>query len=225
MQIFGPAGLVVGAFRLPARLAETITAGTLVLNGIGSIQYAGDNLLISHPESGALFTEYSPAGVTLRGVGLLRGTGFEHDRDVHLALNAGLPLSDPTGGFFFVFLGGRPTFRKFAADGRLLFERHIEGRELDELFASLPTRWPTRRVEDREQPFVQPTVRTAAVDPRGRLWVSLSLPYTYVYDGHGEKVRTIQFRAAGTTSPTSLFFTHDGRLLVTPGCYEFDARF
>jgi hypothetical protein len=27
--------------------------------------------------------------------------------------------------------------------------------------------------------------------------------------------------AAGTIRPTSLFFTPDGRLLVTPGCYEF----
>ena len=31
-------------------------------------------------------------------------------------------------------------------------------------------------------PFVAPVVRTAAVDPRGRLWVSLTVPFTYVYD-------------------------------------------
>jgi hypothetical protein len=42
-----------------------------------------------------------------------------------------------------------------------------------------------------------------------------------VYDAHGDKIRTIQFRAAGLIGPTSLFFTTDGRLLVTPGCYEF----
>ena len=59
------------------------------------------------------------------------------------------------------------------------------------------------------------------VDPAGRLWVSLSLPYTYVYDPHGDKVRTMQLRAAGTINPTSLFFTRDGRLFVTHGCYEF----
>ena len=222
VQIFGPAGLALSRFLLPAQLPAPITAGTLVLNGLGSIQYAGENLLISHPESGALFTEYSPAGLPMRSLGTLRATGFEADRDLHLALNAGLPLADPTGGYFFVFLGGRPTFRKFTADGRLLFERHIEGRELDDFLAALPTRWPTRRIQDRELPYVQPTVRTAAVDRRGRLWVSLGLPYTYVYDPQGEKVRTVQFRAAGTISPTSLFFADDGRLLVTPGCYEFD---
>jgi hypothetical protein len=31
----------------------------------------------------------------------------------------------------------------------------------------------------------------------------------------------VQFAAAGTISPTSLFFTRDGRLLIIPGCYEF----
>ena len=222
VQIFGPAGIAVGGFTLPARRAPTMIVGTRVLSGLGSIQYAGDNLIISHPESGALFTEYSPSGVAVRGLGSLRRTGHEDDRELHLALNAGLPLADPTGGYFFVFLGGRPMFRKFDAEGRLLFERHIEGRELDESIASLPTRWPTRRVEDRELPVVEPAVHAAAVDPRGRLWVSLSVPYTYVYDADGEKVRTVQFTAAGTLSPTSLFFTHDGRLLVTPGCYEFD---
>jgi hypothetical protein len=51
--------------------------------------------------------------------------------------------------------------------------------------------------------------------------VSLVAGFTYVYDGNGEKRRTIQFRAAGPIAPTSLFFAPDGRLLVTPGCYEF----
>jgi hypothetical protein len=120
-----------------------------------------------------------------------------------------------------VFLGGRPLFRKYDADGSLLFERHIEGAELDRYLASLPTHWPRRRVADREVPFVLPAVRAAAVDPRGRLWISLSEPYTYVYDTRGDKIRTVQFAAAGTVSPNSLFFTREGRLLVTPGCYEF----
>jgi hypothetical protein len=137
-------------------------AGTLVLNGIASIQFAGDNLLISHPESGALFTEYTQAGWVIRSFGRLRDTGFENDRDLHLALNAGLPLVNPKGGFYYVFLGGRPMFRKYDAKGMLLFERHIEGTEIDPVIATLPTRWPTRRVEDRELPLVQPTIRACS---------------------------------------------------------------
>jgi hypothetical protein len=71
---------------------------------------------------------------------------------------------------------------------------------------------------------VTPAVRAAAVDGRGQLWISLVDPFTYVYDAQGDKSRAIQFTAAGVISPTSLFFTKDGRLLVTPGCYEFDPR-
>jgi hypothetical protein len=222
VQIFGGGGIRTGGFTLPVRrTAAELTLESAVINGIASIQYSGSNLLISHPESGALITEYSPRGVAQRSIGRLRDTGFEQDRDLHLALNVGLPVVDPTGGFYYVFLGGRPLFRKYDAAGTLLFERHIEGAELDRYLASLPTHWPRRRVADREVPFVLPAVRAAAVDMRGRLWISLSEPYTYVYDSQGDKIRTVQFAAAGTVSPTSLFFTGDGRLLVTPGCYEF----
>jgi hypothetical protein len=224
VQIFGPAGLRTGGFFLQGRPTPSIIAGSLVLNGIASIQFDEDRLLISHPESGSLFTEYTQAGWVVRSFGRLRETGFESDRDLHLALNAGVPLVDPTGGYYYVFLGGAPMFRKYDGKGTLLFERHIEGVEVDNLIATLPNKWPTRRVEDRELPLVPPTIRTAAVDGGGRLWISLNLPYTYVYDPQGDKVRTVQFNAAGVISPTSLFFTRDGRLLVTPGCYEFNPR-
>jgi hypothetical protein len=222
IQIFGPGGNVIGGFTLPGRADARVTVGSLVLNGVGSLQYTGTSFLISHPESGWLFSEYSPAGAAMRSIGSLRATGFEQDRDLHLAMNAGVPLADPTGGFFYVFLAGTPMFRKYDARGALLFERHIEGRELDEHLRNMPTRWPRRRVEDREVPYVVPNVRTAAVDAKGQLWVSMVLPYTYVYDSHGDKARTVQFQAAGLIVPTSLFFTSTGRLLVTPGCYEFD---
>jgi sugar lactone lactonase YvrE len=67
-------------------------------------------------------------------------------------------------------------------------------------------------------------VRTAAVDADGRLWISLTEPFTYVYDPDGNKTRTMQFRGAGVLSPVSFFFAANGRLLVTPGCYEYDVR-
>ena len=223
VQLFGADGNRLGGFALPARQRTAALAfGSLVFSGITSIQYAGTNLLISHPESGALFTEYSRSGFPVRSIGRLRDTGHEQDLDLHLALNVGFPVVDPTGGFYYVFVGGRPLFRKYDSDGRLLFERHVEGSELDGYLASLPTSWPTRRIADRELPLVRPAVRAAAVDPLGHLWISLSQDHTYVYDGDGDKVRTVRFDAAGTIGPTSLFFTPDGRLLVTPGCYEFD---
>jgi hypothetical protein len=113
--------------------------------------------------------------------------------------------------------------RRYDAQGTLLYERHIEGPELDGVLTAMPSSWPRRGGpgEGRELPLILPAVRTAAVDPSGDLWIALAVPYTYVYDSDGEKKRTVQFSAAGTVSPTSLFFAANGRLLVTPGCYEF----
>jgi hypothetical protein len=224
VQTFDGKGMLLTGFFLPGAPAARVILGNMMLNGAASVQHTGSTLLISHPESGALFTEYSPGGYAQRSIGRLRTTGFEDDRDVHIAMNAGLPLVDPTGGFYYVFITGRPLFRKYSDAGVLLFERHIEGRELDVVLESQPTRWPRRRVQDREVPFVAPVVRTASVSAGGELWISLGVPFTYVYNPDGDKIRTVQFTGAGLISPTSLFFSRSGKLLVTPGCYEFDPK-
>ena len=125
------------------------------------------------------------------------------------------------GGFYFVFLSGEPVFQRYDEKGTLLYERRIQGRELDPLLAQQPTQWPRRTIGDNEIPLVSPTVRTARVDPEGRLWVSLAVPFTYVYDLDGDKIRTVQFRAAGMIAPTSLYFPTGWRVFVTPGLYEF----
>ena len=222
LQTFGPDGRRLAGFTLPGRPTMSVSDGGWVLSGVGTVQLTPrGTLLLSLPESGALFTEYSIGGRPQRGIGVLRETGYEDQRDLHMAMNAGFPLVDPTGGYYFVFAAGAPRFRKYDAFGRLQFERHIEGRELDPLLAGLPQVWPTRDVDRREVPYVQPTVRAAAVDAGGSLWVSLAVPYTYVYDSHGDKARTVQFRGAGIVSPASLSFAEGGRLLVTPGAYEF----
>ena len=222
VQVFTPAGFVIGGFTLPGRTKARVVSENFVLSGIGSLQYTGKTILMSQPETGQLFTEYALDGGPTRGFGNLRATGHEADQALHLALNSGIPLVDPTGGIYFVFLAGQPLFQKYDASGRLVFERHVEGTEIDEFVKSLPTTWPKRQTGDGELPFVRPTIRTAAVDPAGNLWIAFAVPYTYVYDRGGDKTRVVQFRGAGTLIPGSLFFGPKGRLLVTPGLYEFD---
>jgi hypothetical protein len=223
IQIFTPAGSRIGGFLLPGRLKTRVVIGNTVLNGIGSLQYTGTSILMSQPDTGALITEYTLGGGVNRTFGYLRRTGHEEDHELHLALNSGIPLVDPAGGFYFVFQTGEPVFRKYDAAGQLVFERHVEGREIDQVVAGLPNKWPTRRTEDGEAPLVTPTIRTAAVDRAGNLWIAFVVPYTSVYDRDGDKTRTVQFRAAGIITPSSLFFGAAGRLLVTPGLYEFRA--
>jgi hypothetical protein len=222
VQIFDAGGVRTGGFLLPGRGASRLVLGTLSLSGVATLTFNGKLILMSHPETGWLFTEYTLTGVPIRSIGQLRKTGHEQDRDLHLAFNAGIPIADPKGGFYFVFMAGQPGFRKYDAGGELIYERIIQGREIDPVVAAIPDRWPRRA--SAELPLVAPAVRTAAVDQSGRLWVSFVGPYTYVYDGNGEKIRTVQFRGAGIVSPSSLWFNADGQLLVTPGCYEFMPR-
>ena len=221
VQLFDLDGTRLGGFTLPGRAAPRITIGDLVLNGVGSLDFTGRSILMSQPELGGLATEFSLNGQPFHTFGVFRRTGHEEDRDVHLALNTGLPLTDPRGGFYFVFQAGLPVFRKYDERGELVFERHIESRELDPIVAALPTRWPRREDGAGRIPIVPPTVRTAAVDPDGNLWVALTIGSVYVYDGNGEKIRTLRLRGAGPVFPTSLFFASASRLLVTPGAYEF----
>jgi hypothetical protein len=224
IQFFNEQGQRIGGFTLPGRASARVTLGSFVLSGVSSLQFTGRSLLINQPETGALITEYGLAGTPVRTFGALRATGHEADRDVHLALNVGLPVINPAGGYYFVFQTGQPRFRKYARDGALEFERVIQGRELDGVMAALPTSWPRRAVAGETLPLVPPVVRAAAADAQGRLWVSLVVPYTYVFDEDGDKLRAVQFEAAGVLAPTSLWFSDRGRLLVTPGLYEFDAR-
>ncbi len=221
IQVFTPAGFRTSGFTLPARHTPRLVFDGFVLNGIGSLQFTGTRILISQPETGSLVTEYALDGRVVGTVGHLRKTGHENDPNLHVALNGGMPLVTPDGGLFFVFQTGEPIVQKYDREGRLLFERHVEGREVDEVVAKLPTTWPTRRDADGEVAMVTPTVRTAAVDRDGNLWIAFVVPYTFVYDRDGDKIRTVQFRATGIMAPNSLFFGRSGRVLVTPGLYEF----
>ena len=225
VQVFSTTGAFITAFLLPGVAAPRLTLDGVILNGSGSLHFTGKTVLINRPESGSLVWILGLDGKVISQIGSLRTTGHEANQDVHLALNIGVPLATSDGGVIFVFQTGVPMFRKYSADGRVEFERHIEGPELDGYIQALPTTWPMRSVGDNTFPFVPPTVRTAELSPEGDLWVSLTPSVTYVYNAAGDKTRTVQFNATGPLAPTSMFFSRASgstRLLVTPGCYEFD---
>ena len=82
--------------------------------------------------------------------------------------------------------------------GRLVFERHIEGTELDEFIQGAAHHLEARRTGDGEIPLVLPSVYAAAADAAGQ-----SVDLARRSDSRtsttpaGEKRRTVQFRAAG----------------------------
>jgi hypothetical protein len=193
-----------------------------LFGGLTAIAALGRNLVTAAQASSDSLTdlmhEIDADGNVVRRIGSVRATGQDADPGLRRALNAGIPVVAPDGSVYFVFTTGVPMFRKYSAAGELLFERHIEGPELDVIIQSLPTVWSTAK---GQMPVVTSTVTTAAMDPAGRLWISLGGPFTYVYDASGDKIRTVQFRGTELMTPTHFFFTSDGRVLVTPGCYEF----
>lgn len=227
VQTFYEDGTPIGRFqRWPTRAGATrFTLNSVVFRGFGAVAAAGRNLFAGGQRDGELMSEVDIDGNVVRHIGKTRATGHESDALLHHALNTGIPLVAPDGGLYFVFTTGVPMFRKYSATGELLFERHVEGPELDGTIQNLPMVWPTRKGPGgSEFPAVASTIITAAIDPRGHLWISLSAPFTYVYDTDGNKTRTLQFRGTDLMTPTSFFFTRSGRLLVTPGCYEFSTQ-
>ena len=218
IQIFNVDGSLIRSFTLPGRARPRITFDDSVLSGVGTVEFTGREILMNQPELGGLITRFSLQGTPFHTFGVFRDTGHETERDVHLALNSGIPLASADGGYYFVFHAGVPLFRKYDVSGEFLFERRIQGIELDPIVNTLPTQWSHR---SSEIPLIRPSVRTAAVDRDNNLWVALTTPFIYVYDSDGEKIRTISLRAAGLLQPSSLFFPDNTRMLVAPGCFEF----
>jgi hypothetical protein len=220
VQFFSSAGFRTGGFYVGDAARPRLVIDNTILSGIGSIAYTGHAILISRPDTGALISEYSTTGEPLRAQGQLRATGHEGDRDVHLALNSGIPLATPDGGVVFVFQAGLPVFRRYDASGALVFERLMQGRELDEVVARLPSSWPRSPI-DGELPLVRPTVRAAALAPNGYLWVAFEAGFVYVFDAEGDKVRALRLRGAGPVAPVTMAFGARGQLIVTPGLHEY----
>ncbi len=223
IQVFSTDGTRLGGFSLRPRADARVQFEGVTLNGITTLRItAHQTVLLNQPETGSLITEYDFSGQVVRTIGRLRVTGHEATPVVHLAMNSGFPLPIPTGGYYFVFRSGAPHFQRYSAAGALMFDRAIQGRELDRWMQEQPTSWGrTGATAEAAVPIVRSLVRTAAVDAAGQLWVSFVVPYTYVYDGDGEKRRTIQLYGAGPLAPTSLSFAPDGHLLATPGGYIF----
>lgn len=220
LQYFTARGTLVGLFYLRGLGVPALTLENQVIAGAGTMAFDGRAFWFNVPAWGAPLSEVDTAGSVRRHIGTLRPTGHEGTADLHEALNTGVPVVDPTGGLFFVFQNGRPMLRKYAESGTLLFERHIEGPELDPIIHRLPTRWPARG--DGSRPLPAPVVRTASADRQGRLWVVLLTGHVYVYNASGEKVRTLTFGGATPTLTSSLFFRRNGRVLTGPGGYEFE---
>ena len=128
------------------------------------------NILINQPESGrAHLGARARTATPRRTFGQLRPTGprGRPERAPRAERRAAARRSRPAGSTS----SSSPACRCSASTtrrARSLFERHVEGPEMDEYLRTMPTRWPTRRTEDGDVlPLVPPAIRTAGVDRAG----------------------------------------------------------
>jgi hypothetical protein len=215
IQIFTPAGFRIGGFLLPGRTRARVVLDGLALNGIGSLQYTGKSVLLSHRTLVPLTESF---GGTPFDRSALSGAGPQRRGASHHCLAA--CRSSIRARLRFVFQSGERVFRKYDAVAGLRAPH------------SGPRRSTTSSPAYRRHSLVgwmparpaPPTIRTAAADRNGHLWISFVEPFTYEFDADGDKVHVLQFRAAGIVSPNHLFFDAAGRVLVTPGLYMFDVK-
>jgi len=116
VQVFTVTGSRLAGFWLPRRDEPRIQFEGISLNGVSSLHATPrQTVLLSMPYTGALFAEYDYDGGEVRTIGRLRATPHDDDARVRLALNSGLPLAIPSGGYYFVFQTGEPRFRRYDA--------------------------------------------------------------------------------------------------------------
>ena len=133
VQFFMASGSRLAGFSLPGREVPRVTFdGARDQRSRLASSTTGGRSSSASPRAARSSTELGIDGVSARAFGELRATGYETDRDLHIALNSGLVVLNPEGGFYYVFVAGVPAFRKYDAAGVMIFERHIEGAELDD---------------------------------------------------------------------------------------------
>ena len=108
------------------------------------------------------------------------------------------------GEFTDVWVSGEISGAKLAASGHFYFTLKDEAAQL----RCVCYRTTARYLKFKPQDGI-------AVLARGRV---------DVYDARGDKARVVRFRGAGPITPSFLSFRPGGRVVVTPGGYEFETR-
>jgi hypothetical protein len=180
---------------------------------------------LGQPEEGHLITVYSATGKKLRSFGQLKkfsqeyGPTFaEQDDQYAVAVNR-VRLSVDGHGDLYVSFMLLPLLQKYSPDGKLLFERRIEGTEIDELKEAI------RRSKYLSTGRDGVDARIIALDPvidqaGEHIFVPLIDGSVYVADMSGRRLcllhPQVQLKSGQTFYPFIAGLGARGELLVTP---------
>lgn len=155
-----------------------------------------DEVHLNQPEKGSLVTVYSASGKQLRSFGKLKnfsevyGRQFDSKNESYrIAMNRVRLFIDAEDNIYVTFMLA-PILQKYKPDGSLLFERRLEGPEIDNLTRILVTDTPDKYISFGYDGLdARVIVLDPVVDPRsGRIYVILADSSVYVADQNGDRL-------------------------------------
>jgi DNA-binding beta-propeller fold protein YncE len=158
-----------------------------------------EEVYLGQPENGHLVTVYSETGKVTGGFGELKkfsdvyGAEFaEKDTLYERGINRVRLSTDKEGNVYVSFMLA-PLLQKYSPDGRLLFERRLEGPEVDRVTNVLLQHPPEKFLSFAKDGFEE---RIVALDPisdpkTGNIYVLLADGSIYVADREGRKVSVL----------------------------------
>lgn len=179
-------------------------------------------VFLNQPEQGFLVTVYSPFGRKLRSLGKLKtfssvyGQQFQQKDDPYkIAINRVRLSVDDEDNVYVSFMLA-PLIQKYSPDGTLLFEKRLEGPEIENLTRVLVTDTPDKYIsfayDGLEERVI---VLDPVVDVSGkRIYIILADGSVYVADWEGNKLSWLRPSIREPLYPYASALSLTGEVLV-----------